>query len=352
MFPYSEGDEGSQSKTFVITEPLLHPLCEDSDAQGMSNVRELSITLNFDSILTKMWSSPENVTGLSIDLSSAAPQLLISYVQPKQPEKIPLSLHLGYEDLQVRSTNVGNVDVNATQSVSMNNIVVSQVPSKMYVFARKKNSDKTYNDADSYACIENLNFTLGTRSGILSSATHQQLYNMSVANGLEMSWNQFSRRLGSIVCIDLAKDVGGFQPGAVGNLSSSFTGTIRNKQIKVPGHQEITGTPANTIDYDLFLVLEQDGVFTVSPDNASLSLGLSQADMAEAQQAGEVHENATEGGKIRWNKIGRFGRKMLHGVTSVANTMVPVMPKTPQTMGALATLNAVDQMAGRGLMKA
>jgi len=247
--------------------------------------------------------------------------------------------------LAVRSTNVPTLGINQTANVSMNNIVVGQVPSKMYVFARKKNASKTYNDADGFAVIESLNFTMGTRSGILSSATQQQLYNLSVANGLEMSWHQFSRRLGSVVCIDVAKDIAGFQPGAVGNLAISFTCVIRNTQETAAGHQKVPAT-ANDIDYDLFLILENDGVFSISPDNASLSLGLSQSDMSEASGNPEAHE--TEGGKIRW---GRFAKKLLHGATSVANSMSP-LARTPAAMGALATLNAVDQMAGRGLMKA
>ncbi len=118
---------------------------------------------------------------------------------------------------------------NAPTSRSFYNIILGQVPSRMYIFARPSNANLVVEVADGFACIEGVNLEIGNRSGISASASSQQLHQMSVSNGLCMNWVEYSRRVGSVLCIDVGSDVGSLQPGALGNVSISFDVTLANR---------------------------------------------------------------------------------------------------------------------------
>ena len=278
-FPYTT-NVGGTVNTYNFTEPLLHPLCSDNEVEGLSNIRELSVQITFDTNLMRLFSKPTAVAGGAINLVVAAPRLLISYFEAEEQSQIPLSISLPYTQHVVKNLALGAL-ANAPTSRTFGNIILGQVPSRMYVFARPSNAALAVEVADGFAAIEGVNFTIGNRSGILASASSQQLYQMSVSNGLCMSWNEYSRRVGSVLCIDVGSDIGSLQPGALGNVSISFDVTLANRIFL----DALIDDPANVFagNFDLYFVAELDGQYNISQDSAQLSLGLSASDMIEAE---------------------------------------------------------------------
>ncbi len=75
------------------------------------------------------------------------------------------------------------------------------------------------------------------KTGILSGFTSQQLYNISVENGVNMSWGQWSRRVGSILCLNIGKDIPQLLPGVNETLDFGFTIDMHDTT-----HYDNTGT--------------------------------------------------------------------------------------------------------------
>lgn len=375
-FPYTVNVAGTVN-TYTFCEPLLHPLCSDNEIEGLSNVRELSVQITFDTNLLRLFSKPTAIAGGAINLVVAAPKLLLSYFEAEDQSSIPLSISLPYTQHVVKNLALGAL-ANAPTTRSFSNIILGQVPSRMYVFARPSNAALAVEIADGFACIEGVNFTIGNRSGILASASSQQLYQMSVSNGLCMSWNEYSRRVGSVMCIDVGSDIGSLQPGSLGNVSISFDVTLANRIFLDP----LVDNPANVYagNFDLYAAFELEGSYLVSQDSAQLSLGLSASDMIEAEATEPLDLSDVKkgsgmmtGGSVRgWRKFygglkkavrstNRFVQKLASGPGMDSNIYLQgaakIMDQTNNMMSGppKAQLPAPDVASGmyrgRGLLR-
>lgn len=349
-FPYTVNG-GNTINTYVFTEPLLHPLCSDNEVSGLTNIRELSINITFDTNLLRLFSKPTVITGGAVNINVAPPKLLISYFEPEDQSQIPLTVSLPYTQYVVKNLALGAL-TNAPQVKTFSNVILGQVPSKMYIFARPTNSSLTEAIADGYACIEGINFTIGNRSGVLASASAQQLFQMSVSNGLCMNWVEYSRRIGSVLCIDIGSDIGGLQSGALGNVSISFDVTLANRVFL----DALVDDPLNVWggNFDLYFIAELDGSYNISQDSAQLSLGLSASDMVEAESSEPMDmtdvpkgEGLMSGGSMAgWRKFYRGLKKAVRSVNRFTQKIAqaPGMDSNIYLQGAAKIMDQTNNM--------
>ena len=75
--------------------------------------------------------------------------------------------------------------------ISSTNIQLNQIPDKLIIFVRKAIGSQTPNDSDCYLPIRNITMNFNNHSGILSTATPQDLYRYSVESGSNQSWQEF-----------------------------------------------------------------------------------------------------------------------------------------------------------------
>jgi len=94
-----------------------------------------------------------------------------------------------------------------------------------------------------------VSITFNNKTGLLSSATKDQLWDLSRSNGLQQEYEEWVGRnvyeddtdvelLGGILCIDPAKDLSltdGNAPGVKGNNQLSVSATIRNQTRNATG---------------------------------------------------------------------------------------------------------------------
>ena len=81
--------------------------------------------------------------------------------------------------------------------ITINNIQLNQVPDRFRIFARKRLSDQEASnsrDSNSFFKINSVSINFNNASGLLSSATTQDLWRMSGANGSKQSWYEFNRK--------------------------------------------------------------------------------------------------------------------------------------------------------------
>ena len=79
--------------------------------------------------------------------------------------------------------------------------------------------------------------------------TQQQLYNISVENGINMSWGQWSQRVGSILCLAMGKDVVQLLPGVKELMDITFNINMTNTtyfDYSKQSYGALTGPPATT----------------------------------------------------------------------------------------------------------
>lgn len=119
--------------------------------------------------------------------------------------------------------NASIAGATGTSTLQSSNIQLQSIPRRMYIYARIKNSDLLYTDTDTFLGITSISINWNNRSGLLSSATPYDLYNISKKNGCNLSWTEWSGgpnyvalggtntaygTVGSVLCLEFGTDIG------------------------------------------------------------------------------------------------------------------------------------------------
>jgi len=194
----------------------------------------------------------------------------------------------------------------ATQQLQMSGITLTQIPDMLLIYVKPQQMANNYGDF--YLPIENISMMFDNRSGILSSMTREQLFEMSVKNGLNMDYNQY---LGSAY-VDNSYNkvplVGGFlalRSGidfALTSGSASGLGGNYNLQFNITCKNQL-GVPI--VNPSLDCVAVNSGFFIFSGGSSRYSTApLTEADIIQAPLMGTSQELGRMVGGSWWNKIG------------------------------------------------
>lgn len=231
-----------------------------ADTQFLFTYSDLSRCLSIDSV--------NGPTITSIVPSFVDPQVITArWVTPPYQLSVSDPQLYPYEDYQSILINDTNKLVNAGDSGSYTTrpTTFQYVPSKMLIFVRQRQGDRTYNSADAYFRIDNITINFNNKSGILSNASSEDLYLLSVRNGLKMtSWMDWSEHGGSVLMVDFARDIPmkeGVSVDMLGNYSFYFTINYTNL--------------SNDDMYpSVYVVPIQTGILTLQNLSAGTQLGL------------------------------------------------------------------------------
>lgn len=135
--------------------------------------------------------NPATLSAVSVNFSN--PVLLFKYITPSLLQRLPRSISYPYFSVD-RYPTTSNISFapNSSQILQSNNIQLKSIPRKIYIFARRQNMDETFSTTDTYFAINNISLNWNNESGLLSSATQQDLYNISKKNGVNLSWSQWA----------------------------------------------------------------------------------------------------------------------------------------------------------------
>jgi len=247
----------------VITEPLfVSPfLYTNAQEQALLGVNTMTLNLNFNSNLagplTRAWShSSAGNTLNSATLSFYnAPEVLMNFISLDEVASIPNVLEYPYFDV-IRYPNPPQaLAPGQSTTVISQNIQCDGIPEAVYIFARQQNNDQNALSSDVFANISNLQITFANVSQIFASATEQDLYNMSLKNGLNgvsyPSWAQF---VGSVIKVCPAVDFplpSDLTSGVGGSYNLLVQATINN----------INTT--QTLNMVLYVVIVREGVISI-----------------------------------------------------------------------------------------
>lgn len=276
--------------TLTVTEPiLLSPLV----AGDMSNftaafcgVQNMAYNCTFGNFARLMSIQQDqgtgaggsiNITGVTATLTGAS--LLFNYFTPDPINPIPRSMETSFFSLVSYPSQYqqGNVNPGNPCSIPMQSIQVSSIPRRMYIFSRIDDSLQTAFTSDAYLGLpETVNPLTVTwnNNQFFAQYTSQDLYNMSVKNGLQMSWSQFNKHTGGIICIDFGTDLGLMSDEAPGTLGNYQLGL----QCQFVNRSNVAFTPT------MYVVVVYEGVFNIVDGNCSQMIGvLSREDVLNAR---------------------------------------------------------------------
>ena len=383
---------------FVSTEPLfLSPLfwgTFDNDESAFIGVRTFDMTLNFlnqganrmialDNTQAPLgsgiaytpvtWSAQmqfSNFQAPAFTYPDNQPVLLFQYITPQLDQSYGLTLnrelHYPYFNIERFPTD-SNSDLapGAAATQSSNNIQLNSIPSKMYIFVRNSNAVMNANPfkPDTFCAINNVSIQWGNKSGTLSSASQEQLYDLSVKNGCAMSWAAWSGNK-----LNRAPVV----PGDFGKVSEQYSGTGsvlaldtldlgldsldapgKIKQLMVQVTVNYTNVAKTPVRPTLYFVAVSQGVFTIYNGQASALVGvLTSADILYSAKQTE-HLNISYA-DLRHVNGGNFLSSLKSGLSNVWSFLKPVLKKVapyasmiPGPVGEVASvLNPVIQGLG------
>jgi len=311
---------------FEPTEYLYIPPFESGgcDNSGFIGVQTMDFNISVGN-LTRAWShnsSGNTITTVSGHIYSA-PRLFFNYITPDMTMSIPRSVVYPYFEIQRYPTNWGNIVAGGSAIIQSANIQLNSIPRRMYIMARRRNADQTYLTTDTFAQITNLSINWNNNSGLMSSAQPQDLFKMSNKNQCNLSWEQFSKFVGSPVCVEFGSDIA--------LLPDECPGMLGTYQLQLQAN--VTNLSAATINFDLYVITVSEGVFTITDNRAVSQIGVvSKMDVVNSNNAPMVDYNELQkvyGGNF-WDSVkgffGDVGRGIKKGYDYVAPIVKEVLP--------------------------
>lgn len=371
----------------VVAEPLfLSPFfwgC--GNAAGFYNVTTMDFNLTFLSNANRWWSHNQLVTSNAItniqavfsnftsvfatpfSYAQSQPLMLFKYITPDETQVLSPNMPITYPYYDVQrypldfpspvppSTSIAPSSLGL---ISSNNLQLNSIPSRMFIYARTRNQDlyavgTGCTLTDTYLALENINITFANYTGLLSSASKYQLYQISAKNGCGLNWTQWSGEeendpsnwttpvaqygtIGAVMAIEFATDLGlpsDMCPGLQGQFQLQVTAQFRN-------------TSNVNINATLYIIIVSEGSFTIPGLNsATRQLGvITKSDILNAKSKpgvtyDEIKQSQYGGEGNFLTSLKDFGSK-IHDFLKTSKAISSIASAIPhpisQTVGTIA----------------
>jgi len=266
------------------TEPIMvSPLVFTGHNKNVNFIHLSNITINgvFDSnlaakVLSISDNCPSTFTNISCVPQSASIQF--TYLTPPSLASIPKAISYDYYPINrfITDNNTAMVG-NSTTSTICNSLQLSSVPKQIIVFVRQSKNNFTINSTDTFCRINSIQIEYANRSGILSSSTPQQLFQMSKNNGLDMSYPEwygqtydptdllsnpalFPRYVSGVGSMLVMQPTSDF--GLLDNSTSGVSGT---QQLQISVNYTSLYKDNTPRFFSVYILIVADGVITLMP---------------------------------------------------------------------------------------
>lgn len=276
-----------------FTEPLfLSPFLfgekNDFNNQALTGINTINLVINLDTTLKRFFSS-NNISNIAISFAENNPitnaKLLFNFLTIQETDKIKTRNIVNYIDYPVFISNDENtVNAGNTKTIVSNNYQLNQIPDLFIICCRRPFKDTTIKHTSSFLPIKNISINFNNSSGLLSSATQQNLWRMSRINGSQQSWNEFFgyagkanttpndtalanylyTTSGSIIIINPSRDLSlpyYLSNGSIGNY---------NIQFKI----DVINNTTDNFSPELVLITANSGIMVNDTGNTEIYTGL------------------------------------------------------------------------------
>jgi hypothetical protein len=229
-------------------------------------------------------------------------ELIFKYITPHADDLLPARNVIPLLTYDRYFSNSNNPVIPANYAtpvtISSNTYNLTQVPDKICIFLRKKQSLQTPTDNDWSPVISNISINWNNNAGLLSSATIQDLYYYSRDAGSNQTFSQYCGQgygsqtqssafgmsgkvstIGSYLMLDFATVIqlteSFYAPGSLGNFQLQFQLGIQN--------QTATAFPLNSLE--IVLVVMNSGIMVTDRGQTSTYTGiLTKSDVLDVSQ--------------------------------------------------------------------
>ena len=305
-------------------EPLLLPIFNHGDpsGRGLIGVNKMAIDLNFNNI-DQQWLSGDtrDVPGkfpgdlahsitATVDIgvgNNNGAALHYTILEPKELPRLPVVNIYSCKKITVEQLNAPPMAVGLEVGIPSQNINVSTIPERIYIFVAELNDDRQTFDTDTFCRIDSLSFQFNSGGYQFSSANTEELYQMSREAGLKMTLPQWRDHVGSVCCIDFTKNVNmglDAYPGMIGSLHLNFkvgATKLHNK---------------STADMKLWVVIVEEAMATIKDQSMEYNTGTMQVSPLDVPVRYRSYEQRLMNpyGGLSFDDIKRFGRRALDGI--------------------------------------
>ena len=300
----------------TVTEPvLISPFTfAGDDGQGFYGIQNLSAIINLDQtantairfgtgsgyLTARFGTGNAGAVVLPVVRFTGAyvPQLLFQLLTPHASDLLPARNVVPYYELPRYITTCPAIAAGGSVTITSQSLQLNMIPDKLLISIGKPISARTPGDSDSWLAITGITINWNNTSGLLSSATPQDLWRMSVENGVNQTWTEFRglaqgsaysaetqglfqlQTCGSVLCLEFGKDIqlseDYYAPGSLGNFQLQFNVTVANLDFA-------NAIAANA--YQLLTVVQNSGIFSIERGVSSSYLGvLTKTDVLEASR--------------------------------------------------------------------
>lgn len=318
---------------------LVPPLnFHKSNHHGFYGVTSIILTITLGDFGRML--SYDNVNGTPLasitgTFNNQSQYLSLRYLNPIVPIPLDSQRLYGYSSILSYSTDTPSIGAGSSLQYTTNNIQLAGIPNRVFIFARRRDADRTPFQADTYAYINNMQVFFGTRAAILSTYTEQQLYEeLSAKNGFNYPFQLCKQSLGSVFCLEFGRDIPTDvmeAPGLPGKYNFYVTVNLKN----------LYSTAAI---FSIFVVPIYDGIVTIQNGTISSNINLlSPGDIVEAEisrqqlLADPINEQEFMEGGDFLGTVKRFGK----GAASAARSAIGFYKKHKDVIDP-ALLNALE----------
>jgi len=323
--PTGDGVNAQSCKIrFTTREPvLLSPLTWGHfNTKALIGIKSFAVNYDFDSNIYRIWSHNANNGVVDFNVTSVVPvfsSLELIYITPKST--IPVFPVQRYPLAGVYKVTkaLGNVAAGDTLPVTASDSMpLYGVPKRIYIYARRSNNSRTFNDPDVFGLIDKLSIYFNNSDGNFSQASTQQLYQVSRENGYRRPYQAYSKYEGSVMCIDFGKDMPLLPNEGVGS----------NENIQFQYNFNLTNLSDEIVDFSLFTIVIFEGVMTIRNGVVIRELNVvSPKDIVDSQIIQMLpHEREVDYYAVG-GAFGSNARKMMDRAKDIKNKIVDVGQK-------------------------
>ena len=352
---------------FTVREPLyLSPFLFQRGAQdtGLIGVQTLGLQLQLggrgggtlaDAIFSL--DASRYSAGTTVTATTQEVFCYMNFLTPDALQVIPdVNNYPYYEPVLYTTTN--NAPIPAGETVihvaEMNNIQLNSIPQRMLIFIDEPDSQGRVRKSDTFASIENINISFDNRDSLLAAASPIDLYNIAAKNNTNLTWSEWSRDCGSVLCLNFGEDIPLRANQAVGLRGSyNLRMTVRFRNVKTGRYRQAGQVVAEPMaGYTLSVVVFSVGVMTIAQQNVVRTTGiLTNEDVLRSkEQPATPYTNSGDLYGGGWfDDFRNAFMSVARPLAGIASKVLPMLaPETAPFMGAFNSLINPEAQAGPG----
>lgn len=306
---------------------------------GFSNINNFTLNFRINNLnrAVRCESSAQgayvaNLTSISVPTFVDAPELDLTYITPDPvlSAKMPSVIAMDYSYIQpfITSKTYNQQNPATIGLQTMNSIRLPSIPKKLMVYAKpsKRLLTGVYLNTipDVFLPITGISITFNNRINLLANDNAYTLYQKSVANGLTDTFQDWQYYTGSIMIIDVAKDLGLEADECSGQANKYSTLQINvnfsNSNLVLSlgaGHPLLDGN-----NWDYYVIVESPGKAFITPSDCQFVLtGPSSAEvlaltstMDKVVDHSDLDSKQVGGGAFGLGKLFKSGLSMVKNV--------------------------------------